>query len=74
MIAPRNLGEAYGRAFDPIFAEIAAKHGALLYPFFLDGVIGERSLLLPDGIHPNPQGVQRITAKVAPLVARQLEE
>ena len=42
MLAPRNLGEPYTRAFDAIYPELAAKHGLILYPFFLDGVAHER--------------------------------
>jgi len=72
MMASPNMGPDYAAAFNPIYPDLAKKHGVPLYPFFLDGVIGERSLLLPDGIHPNAQGVQRITAKVAPSVATQL--
>ena len=34
MLAPRNNGEAYKKAFDGMYAELAKKHGALLYPFF----------------------------------------
>ena len=56
MLAPRNLGEEYTRAFDAIYPELAKKHGLLLYPFFLDGVALDGKLNLGDGIHPNPQG------------------
>lgn len=68
MIAPRNLGADYGRAFDPIFAEIAAKHGALLYPFFLEGVALHPELTLPDGLHPNAEGVKVIVRGILPAV------
>jgi acyl-CoA thioesterase-1 len=68
MLAPRNLGTDYTRAFDSIFPEIAAKHGAPLYPFFLDGVIGNASLSLPDGIHPNAEGVRRVVERILPSV------
>lgn len=72
--APRNWGDAYVRAFDPMFAELAAKHDALLYPFFLDGVALNASLNLPDGLHPNARGVavvvERILPKVEELIAR----
>ena len=32
MLAPRNLGPEYGTRFDAIYAELAQRHGALLYP------------------------------------------
>ena len=38
MLAPRNLGPDYGKAFDAIFPALAERYGALFYPFFLDGV------------------------------------
>ncbi|NBN66005.1 arylesterase [Microvirga tunisiensis] len=67
MLAPRNLGEDYARAFDPIFADIAAAHGALLYPFFLEGVAMKPELNLPDGMHPTGEGVSVIVRGVLPL-------
>ena len=68
MYAPRNLGEPYAKAFDPLFAAVAEKHGALLYPFFLDGVAGDRTLNQPDGIHPNAAGVKIIVERILPKV------
>ena len=68
MYAPRNLGEAYVKAFDPIAAEVAARHGALFYPFFLDGVAGDRTLNQPDGLHPTAAGVDVIVGRILPKV------
>lgn len=72
MMAPRNMGPDYAARFDPIFPELAREHGAALYPFLLDGVITEPALLLPDGIHPNADGVNAIVARLSPDVARML--
>lgn len=72
MIAPRNLGPDYGKAFDPIFSEVAAKHGALLYPFFLEGVALHPELTLPDGLHPNAEGVKVIVRGILPKVGELL--
>lgn len=69
MMASPNMGPDYAAAFDPIYPELAKAYGATLYPFMLDGVIGKRALLLPDGIHPNDEGVTIIVGKLAPLVA-----
>jgi acyl-CoA thioesterase-1 len=68
MLAPRNFGEDYRRAFDAIYGELAGKHGTLLYPFFLDGVALDRDLNLGDGLHPNAKGVAEITRRILPLV------
>jgi acyl-CoA thioesterase-1 len=70
MLAAPNLGAEYAAAFNPIYPQLAARFDVPLYPFFLEGVIGQRGLMLPDGIHPNNEGVDAIAARVAPLVAR----
>jgi acyl-CoA thioesterase-1 len=68
MIAPPNMGEDYGKAFNPIYAELALKHDVALYPFFLDGVAGEASLNQADGMHPNAEGIGVIVERIAPAV------
>ncbi|MDZ4842979.1 MAG: arylesterase [Hyphomicrobium aestuarii] len=74
MKAPRNWGETYTAAYDVMYADLAAKHGALIYPFFLEGVALERDLNQGDGMHPNAKGVaeivRRITPKVEELIGR----
>lgn len=62
MLAARNLGPAYAAAYDPMFRELAEKHGAALYPFLLDGVALDRSLNQRDGLHPNREGAAKIAA------------
>jgi acyl-CoA thioesterase I len=68
MRASPSLGEDYQRAFDQIYPDLAAKYKAQLYPFFLQGVAADKSLTLPDGLHPNPAGVARIVAGILPEV------
>jgi len=72
MMAPRNLGPAYVAAFDPIFTEVAAAHGALFYPFFLDGVALDPRLVQADGLHPTAEGVETIVARILPRVTELL--
>lgn len=74
MVAPPNLGPDYAAAFNSIWPDLAKDYDAPLYPFILDGVIGNRALMLPDGIHPNAQGVEQIANKVASVVAERLKE
>lgn len=66
MLAPRNLGPDYAAAFDPIYPELAAAHGLILYPFILDGVTGNPALTLPDGLHPTAAGVDVMVKGLAP--------
>ena len=73
MRAPPNLGPDYAGRFDAIFGNLAAKHGLILYPFFLDGVAGNRALNQNDGIHPTAQGVRIIAERIAPTVERFLD-
>jgi acyl-CoA thioesterase I len=68
MRSPPNLGPDYAAAFEPMFARQAEKHGAKLYPFFLEGVAAEAALNQPDGIHPNAAGVDEIVKRVLPDV------
>ena len=62
MQLPNYAADDYVFAFGKIFAELAAKNGGALVPYLLDGVAGDPSLNLPDGIHPNAAG-QRILAE-----------
>jgi acyl-CoA thioesterase I len=64
--APRQHGIDYYRAFDGLFPQLAANHGLLFYPFFLDGVVFHPSRAQPDGIHPTTSGVDYIVARILP--------
>jgi acyl-CoA thioesterase-1 len=72
MLAPPNLGPDYAGQFNDIWPDLARKHDAALDPFILQGVIGNRTLMLPDGVHPNALGVAKIADRLAPLVESQL--
>ncbi|WP_152616393.1 arylesterase [Sphingomonas sp. ERG5] len=74
MRAPPNLGPDYVAAFDRIYPDLAKHYGATLYPFILDGVIGNRGLMQADGIHPNVTGVARIADRLAPMMEQRLKE
>jgi acyl-CoA thioesterase-1 len=68
MRAAPNLGADYGREFEAIYADLAAKNGLLFYPFFLDGVAAEASLNQRDGLHPTAAGVDAIVGRILPTV------
>ncbi len=73
LIAAPNLGKDYADSFNPIYGTLAKKYDAELYPFFLDGVITDKALMLPDGIHPNPQGISKVVAGISNMVAEELK-
>ena len=74
MVAAPNMGADYAAAFNSIYPDLAKKYGVPLYPFFLDGVVGHRDLLLPDGMHPNAKGVDAIVTRVLPIVVADLAD
>jgi acyl-CoA thioesterase I len=68
MQALPNLGRGYGRRFESMYPELARRHGVTLLPFLLDGVAGETTMNLADGIHPNARGHERIARNLWPGV------
>lgn len=73
MRASPNLGASYVRDFEGLYPAVAKANGVALYPFFLDGVAAQRNLVLADGMHPNPRGVQIIVQRILPVVERELD-
>ena len=70
MYAPPNLGADNQRDFRAVFDRLGARPGMVYDPFFLDGVAGDPALNQPDRIHPNPEGVRRMVARLLPAVER----
>jgi acyl-CoA thioesterase-1 len=68
MLAPRNLGADYAKAFDAIYPRLSAAHGVPLYPFFLDGVALHSELVQADGMHPTAPGVAVMVRNILPAV------
>ncbi len=74
MMSPPNLGDAYQHDFDAVFDRLGKRPGVIYDKFFLEGVAGDPALNQDDHIHPNPAGVKKIVARLAPLVAKLLAE
>lgn len=74
MRSPQNWGKDYVDGFERMYPELAEKHGALLYPFFMEGVALRRDLNLDDGLHPNTKGVARIVEGILPKVEELIEK
>ena len=68
MRAAPNLGADYDRTFDAVYPALAEQYGAVLYPFYLDGVAGDPKLNQPDGLHPTAAGVEVIVGRILPKV------
>lgn len=67
MRMPASMGD-YAETFNAIFAPLAAANDAVLIPFLLDGVGGIPALNLPDGVHPNVEGMRRVADTVWPYL------
>ncbi|MFO1117642.1 MAG: arylesterase [Beijerinckiaceae bacterium] len=63
-----NWGDRYRQEFESIYPDLSRKYVVPLYPFFLEGVTGRPELMLPDGLHPNAKGVERIVEGFLPFI------
>jgi acyl-CoA thioesterase-1 len=72
MRAAPNLDSAFVARFEAIYPDLARRNGAAIYPFFLDGVAGQKGMTQPDGMHPTFEGVKRIVTGITPAVKRAL--
>jgi acyl-CoA thioesterase-1 len=72
MRAAPNLDPTYIQRFEAIYPAVARRHGATLYPFFLDGVAAQQGMQQSDGMHPTFAGVKRIVTAIMPTVKRAL--
>ena len=75
MQLPNYAADDYVSAFGKMFGDLATRNKAALVPYLLQGVAGDPSLNLSDGIHPNAAG-QKILAenvwRVLEPIAREL--
>lgn len=58
---PPNYGARYTKMFEGIYAKIATAEQVALVPFFMEDIAIDRSLMLPDGIHPNQKAMPLIS-------------
>ncbi len=72
MRAAPNLDPAFIASFEKIYPELAAKYDAPLYPFFLDGVAGQRGQVQGDQLHPTFAGIKTIVTRILPTIKRAL--
>jgi acyl-CoA thioesterase-1 len=74
MEAPPNLGKEYGDQFRAVFTRLGKRPGLIFDPFFLQDVAADPALNQGDHIHPNPEGVKRVVARIKPAVEALLGE
>ena len=74
MRMPPNYGDAYAKAFEKVYAELAKEEQVALLPFLLEGFGDKAELFQPDRIHPT-ESAQEIVLKnvwraLAPLLKK----
>ncbi len=64
MRMPPNYGDAYNRAFEQAYAELAKEYKTAFLPFLLDGFGDKAELFQPDRIHPTESAQATIVNNV----------
>lgn len=64
---PPNYGPKYTQQFEKMYQDIAQANDVPLWPFFMEKIAVDGSLMQNDGLHPNAQGQQRIVQLLYPL-------
>jgi acyl-CoA thioesterase-1 len=59
-----NMGPDYAGAYESVFPRVAETENATLIPFPLEDVAGRPELNQSDGIHPTPEGTEKVAARV----------
>jgi acyl-CoA thioesterase I len=75
---PRGYDTEYVIEFEAMYRQLANQYGLELIPSLLKGVSGESSLMQPDGLHPNKEGMKIVAESVfqtlEPVMHRQPHE
>lgn len=70
---PANYGD-YATRFDALYPALAEEYGLSFVPFYMEGVGGQADENLGDGLHPTPEGHERLAENVAPFLRKLLTE
>ncbi|GHE83372.1 arylesterase [Thalassotalea profundi] len=65
-----NYGPRYLQLFEQVFDEVAQEKSVTLFPFFMEKIAQDSSLMMADGIHPNVEAQPLI----ADFVGEQLKQ
>ncbi len=73
MHVPPNYGNAFTRRFNGIYSKVADAHKIPMGPFLLDPIVTDFSYFLPDRIHPNAKGQQKVFEYLLPFFSKTLK-
>ncbi len=66
---PPNYGPKYTQQFENLYPDIAKAQDVTLWPFFMEKVAVDASLMQADGLHPNAKGQLVIVHQLERLLA-----
>jgi len=72
MKMPTNMGHEFQKKYEAVFPRVASKFHLPFIPFLLEGVGGNPSMNLPDGIHPNAKGYEVVARNVLKVLKKSL--
>lgn len=70
---PPNRGKRYTEPFFQQYKQLSSQYRTGLVPFFLEGVAGNRALMMEDGLHPNAEGQKVIADLIYPYLKSYLD-
>ena len=70
MVAPSAYGKEYQNQFNSLYPDLAEQYNLAFYPFLLEGVALKPELNQSDGKHPNQEGIQLISQKLAKKIKK----
>lgn len=73
--APMNYGSDFANEFNSMYPELASKHDVILAPQYFEPILeasstleDARKFMLPDGIHPNANGVTLVASTLGTVI------
>lgn len=69
-----ETSETLEAEYADLYPALAAEFDVPLYPGFMDGVWQEPDLLLPDGLHPNVSGVEKMAEGLSGFLKHELDQ
>lgn len=64
---PPNYGPRYTQQFETMYQELATENELVFWPFFMEKIAVDPTLIQPDGLHPNAKGQPVIVEQLKPL-------
>lgn len=71
---PMGIGPFMGGPYAGLYKDLAKEYDVPYFPFFLKDVAMDKTLNLPDGMHPNEKGIAIMVRNIAPDVAKALKD